>query len=146
MVAYCSISDVISITRTTPEKMGITGEDSETVQTEFETIVNRWIQYATALINDYTLSPLVEEDILEDTTKKLIYEDVCSRIVANRIALSEAYKNYAVLNVDDWQLGRIPENIFGDDLKKALNQYKMEEAGNKARIGITVVTGEGLWK
>lgn len=146
MVEYCSINDVISITRTNPSKMGITGTDQEQVQTEFEQIITRWIQYATALINDYTRSPLTENDILEDTTKKLIYEDVCSRIVSNRIALSEAYKNYAVLNVEDWQLGRIPENIFDDALKNALDQYKKEEEGIKSHIGITVVTGEDLWK
>lgn len=146
MVEYCSIKDVISITRTNPEKMGITGTTEEEITTEFETVIQRWIQYATALINDYTRSPLTPLDIEEDTTKKLIYEDVCSRIVANRIAMSEAYKNYAVLNVEDWQLGRIPENIFDDSLKNALDQYKKEEEGVKSRVGITVVTGEGLWK
>lgn len=142
---YCSIQDVISITRTNPEKMGIKG-DTEEANDEFTQTLTRWIQYATALINDYTRSPLSEQDILEDTTKKLIYEDVCSRIVANRIAMSEAYKNYSVLNVEDWQLGKIPENIFDASLQRALDQYKKEEEGMKSRIGITVVTGEDLWK
>lgn len=142
-MVYCTIDDVISITRTNPEKMGIQSNEAET---EFETILNRWIQYATALIDDYTRSPLTDTDITEETTRKLIYEDVCARIVANRIALSEAYKNYAVLTVDDWQLNKIPSNVFSDDLKSLLDKYKREEEGTATNINITVVTGADLWK
>ena len=146
MKAYCKVQDVINITRTNPEKMGITETETEDVQEEFNNILCRWIQYATALIDDYTRSPLTNTDFEYDTTKKLIYEDVCSRIVANRISLSEAHKNYAVLTVDDWQLGRIPENVFGDDLKSLLNRYKQEEEGIKASVGVSVVSGADLWK
>lgn len=140
---YCTTDDVIGITRTTPEKMGI---DETENPNEFTEILTRWIQYATALINDYTKSPLTSNDIENDTTKKLIYEDVCSRIVANRCSLSEAYKNYAVLTVEDWNLGKIPENIFGDDLKSNLDTFKKEEESEASTIGVYVVTGEGLWK
>ena len=144
MSEYCTIDDVIDITQTTAEKMGI---DSEKYPDKLEQVLTKWIKYASALIDDYTCSPLTELDIEEETTKKLVYEDVCSRIVANRCALSEAYKNYAVITMEDWNLGRIPENIFNDDLKKALNKYKIEEEGEKAsNIGMYVVTGEDLWK
>ena len=146
MKAYCKIQDVINITRTNPDKMGITETETEDVQEEFNNILCRWIQYATALIDDYTRSPLTSTDFECDTTKKLIYEDVCSRIVANRISLSEAHKNYAVITVDDWQLGRIPENVFGDDLKSLLNKYKQEEEGIKASVGVSVISGVDLWK
>lgn len=140
---YCRTEDVIRITRTTPEKMGI---DEENNPQEFEELLTRWIQYATALINDYTKSPLTQTDMDNDTTKKLIYEDVCSRIVANRCALSEAYKNYAVLTVEDWTLGKIPENVFGDELKHNLDTFKKEEESEASNIGVYVVTGEDLWK
>lgn len=144
MSVYCTIDDVIDITQTTAEKMGI---DSEKYPDKLEQVLTKWIKYASALIDDYTCSPLTEIDIEDETTKKLVYEDVCSRIVANRCALSEAYKNYAVITMEDWNLGRIPENIFNDDLKKALNKYKIEEEGEKAsNIGMYVVTGEDLWK
>lgn len=143
MTMYCSVDDVLHITRTTANKMGINEKENPD---ELDTIITRWIKYASALINDYTRSPLTEYDIEEETTKKLIYEDVCSRIVANRIALSEAYKNYAVITNDDWSLGKIPENIFGDDLKDALSSYKLDEVAETREIGITVVTGENLWK
>lgn len=144
MSLYCSIDDVKDITQTTAEKMGI---DSEKYPNKLDEVLTKWIKYASALIDDYTGSPLTETDIEEETTKKLVYEDVCSRIVANRCALSEAYKNYAVITMEDWNLGRIPENIFNGDLKNMLNKYKIEEEGEKAsNIGMYVVTGEDLWK
>ena len=140
---YCSVDDVIHITRTNAEKMGI---DEEANPDELNNVITRWIQYASALINDYTRSPLTEADTENDTTKKLIYEDVCSRIVANRISLSEAHKNYAVVTIDDWNIGKLPENIFSDDLKRALDNYKLDEVAEQREIGVTVVTGEDLWK
>ena len=143
-VTYCTVQDVINITRTSPEKIGIT--ESDDAEEEFNNIICRWIQYATALINNYTRSPLTSTDIEFDTTRKLIYEDVCTRIVANRIALSEAYKNYAVLTVDNWELGKIPENIFGNDLKGLLDKYKLEEESIKSRVDVGVITGADLWK
>lgn len=142
MVMYCSVEDVIHITRTNADKMGINADENPD---ELEKVIGRWIQYASALINDYTRSPLTDNDIENETTKKLIYEDVCSRIVANRCALSEAYKNYAVVTIDDWDLGKIPENIFSDDLKRTLDNYKLDEVAEQREIGVTVVTGEDLW-
>ena len=144
MSEYCTIQEVIRITHTTPEKMGINEEENPT---EFEDTLTQWIRYASALIDDYTENPLTAEDIANETTKKVVYEDVASRIVANRCALSEAYKNYSVVQIDDWDNGKLPSDIFNNNLKDLLKKYKVDkEVETASNIGMYVVTGEDLWK
>ena len=139
---YCTVQDVIDLTGVTADKMGI---DEEETELNAEEIIDKWIEYASALIDDYTQNPITPKQLeLEDSRiriKKLVYEDVATRIVGNRIALREAYKNYAVLKIDDWSVGSIPSDIFTDNEKEDLSRFKEEETQEQSRIGIITVTG-----
>lgn len=139
---YCTITDVIQTTGVTSDKMGIDEDDDYTL----EDVITKWITFASALIDDYTQNPITESQLETGSqlveTKRNVYCDVCSRIVGNRIALREAYKNYAVIKKDDWTIGNIPSDIFTDNEKNDLDHYKNEESIEKTVIGITAVTGK----
>lgn len=146
---YCTITDVIQLTGVTCDKMGIDEDDDYTL----EDVISKWITFASALIDDYTENPITQAQIDSNSnlvqTKINVYTDVCSRIVANRIALREAYKNYAVIKKDDWSIGNIPSDIFTDNEKEDLDYYKNEEITEKTVIGVTAVTGKphpAYWK
>lgn len=141
MVSYCTIDDVIQLTAVTEDKMGIDEDDNYTL----EDVIEKWITFASALIDDYTQNPISEEQLYSNNKfiviKKNVYCDVCARIVANRIALREAFKNYAVLKKDDWSIGSINSDIFTDNEKKDLDQFKQEETEERTTIGVMAVTG-----
>lgn len=139
---YCTVEDVIQLTGVTADKMGI---DEEETGYTVEEVIEKWIEYASALIDDYTQNPITENQLNTESSafriKKLVYEDVAARIVGNRIALRESYKNYAVLKIDDWTLGNIPSSIFTDNEKEDLNKFKEEEDIEKTKLGFMAVTG-----
>ena len=139
---YCTVDDVIQLTGVTNDKMGI---DEEEDNYTLEDVILKWIRFASSLIDEYTQNPLTEEQLLSDArihvVKRNVYEDVSARIVANRIALREAFKNYAVIKKDDWTLGNINTDIFTDNEKKDLDQFKEEESVDKSTVGVMAVTG-----
>lgn len=142
---YCTVNDVLQLTAVTADKMGIDEDDPYTL----EDLIDKWIEYASALVDNYTDNPIREDDLINNPsdvtkTKKLVYEDVTSRIVANRIALRESFKNYAVIDKDDWTIGNVPNNVFTDNEKMDLSDYKAEEAQNKIILGFGAVTGRGV--
>ena len=143
MISYCTIDDVLQLTGVTEDKMGIDEDDNYTL----EEVITKWITFASALIDEYTGNPLTQEQYeAEEPTRQVeirknVYCDVCARIVANRVALREAYKNYAVIKKDDWSLGSINSDVFTDNEKADLDQFKNDEITTKTIIGISAVTG-----
>ena len=143
MISYCNVDDVLHLTAVTEDKMGIDEEDDYTL----EDVVNKWITFASSLIDEYTGNPLTIEQLNDENPsrhieiKRNVYCDVCARIVANRVALREAYKNYAVLKKDDWSIGSIRSDIFTDSEKADLDQFKQDEIQTRTIIGISAVTG-----
>ena len=115
--------------------------------TPISDVISKWISFASSLIDEYTGNPLTEEQLtmIEPPRAVLIrrnvYCDVCTRIVANRVALREAYKNYAVIKKDDWTIASVKSDIFTDSEKADLDQFKEEETTGKTVIGISAVTG-----
>lgn len=141
MIPYCTFEDVIQLTGVTEDKMGIDEEDNYTLKE----VIEKWIIFASALIDEYTQNPLTTEQLATGIRaikiKQNVYCDVCARIVANRVALREAYKNYAVIRKDDWSLGSVKSDIFTDSEKADLDQYRNDELTGQTIIGISTIKG-----
>ena len=143
MISYCNIDDVLQLTGVTEDKMGIDEDDDYTLRD----ILGKWIMFASALIDEYTGNPISETDFIDPEPprnvqiRKNVYCDVCTRIVANRVALREAYKNYAVIKKDDWTIASVKSDIFTDSEKADLDPYKEEQTTSNTIIGISAVTG-----
>ena len=70
MTLYCTSEDVINFTQITPVKLGI---DTKKEPNKLETIITKWIQHASSLIDQYTKNPKKENEIPP------VYENVCIR-------------------------------------------------------------------
>ena len=140
-IAYCSIEDVKDISRVKPNKLGL-AEDAET---QLDNILEKWILEASALIDNYTQSPLTDDDVNNTTTKYYVYKSVSSRIVANMCALSSVYKSHNVVKVNDWSTTLIDNNIFTNGLKGELANYKEETTMSSGGFNALTVKGKGLF-
>ena len=142
MISYCTVEDVKDISRVTHKKLGL---DKSTEEEKLDEILTKWILEASALINDYTGSPLTEADVQEENTKYYLYKNVASRIVANMCALASAYKSHSVVKINDWTLRTIPSEIFPVSMKEELNNYKSTTTSNSLGFGVLTVKGRGVF-
>jgi len=143
LIPYCTVEDVKDISRVTHKKIGL---DKETEFDKLDTILNKWILEATALINDYTKNPLTETEQQEEGTKYYLYKNVSSRIVANMCVLAATYKSHSVVKVNDWTIRTVPSEIFPTSMKEELNNYKSVTTDSNSRnFGILTVKGSGIY-
>jgi len=138
IISYCTIEDVKDISRVTNRKIGL---DKEKDNGKLDTILEKWILEASALINDYTGNPLTTTEAEEQGTKYYLYRNVSSRIVANMCALAAAYKSHSVVKVNDWTIRTVPSEIFPVSMKEELGNYKTESSVSRLGFGILAVTG-----
>lgn len=141
MITYCTLNDVKNISRVTHKKLGL---DKEKDKDKLDEILDEWILQATALITDYTKNPLTSDDVENTTTKYYVYKNLASRIVANMCALSAAYKSHSVVKVNDWTIKTVPSNIFPEDMKAELDNYKEEQDLSGTSVYILTATGREL--
>lgn len=142
MMPYCTIEDVKDISRVTHKKLGL---DKTKEPEKLDEILSKWILEASALINDYTNSPLTTEELEAEGTKYYLYKNVSSRIVANMCALASAYKSHSVVKINDWTLRTVPSEVFPVNMKKELDNYKNVNSGSSRGFGILTVKGSGIY-
>ncbi len=123
-LSYCTVEDVLKVTRTKPKHLGFKNDESS--QRELEDLINSWIMQSEAHINAYCKRDWYNRTILGQTIPvgvPLVVKNVCIRLTANIIAFAQTRRDMPLKKVDDWTVGVISSEIFTDDLKEDLKPY-----------------------
>ena len=138
MTLYCTSEDVINFTQITPVKLGI---DTKKEPNKLETIITKWIQHASSLIDQYTKNPKKENEIPP------VYENVCIRITAHMIAAAEKYKNNNLVRINDWTVRTVPTEIFSQAEKDDLETFVIETVNKRnSTINMITISGDGYFE
>lgn len=136
---YCTVEDVIQVTGVKPSSLKLDKKDDP--DGALETLLNKWINQSTALIDSYC-NRTFDESI--DQTAYAVAESVCIRITANMVALTQARKDTPLIKVNDWKVEISSADIFPQELKNDLKPYVKEKSNNSDPIDFFAVTGDPL--
>lgn len=115
-MSYCTVEDVLKLTRSKPKQFGFKGENADD---EFATLINEWILQSESLINSYCRKDWYDED-----RPPFAVTNVCIRLTANMIAFSFGRRDNPLKKIDDWNTGVITSKIFTADLKEDLKPFR----------------------
>ena len=125
-MVYCTVEDVLNLTRTKPKQFGFKGENAEE---EFNKLIEDWILQSESHINNYCRRNwynYINEDDGEEITVVVppAIKNVCIRLTANIISFSFGRRDNPLKKVDDWNTGVITSTVFTDDLKEDLKAFR----------------------
>lgn len=124
-MSYCTVNDVLNLTRTKPKEFGFKEENAEE---ELHSLILDWIQQSESHINHYCRrdwNNYTDEDGREVTViVPPAVRNVCIRLTANIIAFSFGRRDNPLKKVDDWTTGVITSTVFTDDLKEDLKPFR----------------------
>jgi len=129
---YCSVDEVKQFTGVKPISIGLEADN----ENEFEEIISDWIDQAEGLINSYINREYEDEDVPPAV------KNVCLRITANMVALSQARKETPIVQVNDWGVNIINMNIFNHELKADLAPFVKEHSTVSDKVDFFAITGE----
>ena len=133
-MSYCTVEDVLKLTRTKPKQFGYTGDDTE----EFNELIEDWILQSESQINHYCKRDWYNyyDEYGEEIIVKVppAVRNVCIRLTANIIAFSFGRRDNPLKKVDDWNTGVITSTVFTDDLKQDLKPFRKPRKANIFKI------------
>ena len=124
-MSYCTVTDVLNITRTKPKQFGFKDENAEE---EFHSLIQEWIKQSESHINSYCKRNWY--NYINENGDEIIVtvpdavRNVCMRLTANIIAFSFGRRDNPLKKVDDWNTGVITSTVFTDDLKEDLKPFR----------------------
>lgn len=115
-MSYCSLEDVQRLTGIKPKNLGLKDDEAK-----FEEIINDWISQAEGYIKSYCKRTWAGTE--EDPVPPMV-KSVCTRLVANIIALHFARKDNPIRKVNDYTTKIFSSEVFTDDLRQDLKPFK----------------------
>lgn len=135
-MSYCTVDEVLEVTRSKPKQFGYKGEDAEE---RFHALIERWIRQSESHINAYCRKNWYNYQDAETGDEINVevpgaVKDVCIRLTANIIAFSFGRRDNPMKKVDDWNTGVIPSKVFTDDLRQDLKPFRKPKKTKVFRI------------
>ena len=130
-MSYCTEEEIIQFTGVKPISIGLQQND----ETGLNEILSEWISQAEGLINSY-----INRAYTKDVPPAV--KNVCIRITANMVALSQARKETPVVQVNDWSMEILDMDIFNKRLKADLAPFVKEHSNISDPIDFFTITGE----
>ena len=122
-MSYCTVIDVLNVTRTKPKHFGFKEDDAEFIE-----LIEDWIRQSESHINHYCKRnwyPYINDEGEEIIVKVPdAIRNVCIRLTANIISFSFGRRDNPLKKVDDWNTGVITSTVFTDDLKQDLKPFR----------------------
>jgi hypothetical protein len=132
-MTYCAAEDLKQLTGIKPEHLRLEKEDVDGL----DAILNDWILQAKGLIDSYCHTNF-------DNDIPAAVENVCLRLAANMVALSQTRKGTPLIKVNDWKVGISSSAIFTQDLKDDLKDgnFVVDKSNKSDSIDFFAITGD----
>ena len=131
-MSYCTPEEIKQFTGVKPISVGFEQDATE----ELDNLLENWIEQAEGLINSY-----IHREY-EDGNVPPAVKNVCIRITANMVALSQARKETPIVQVNDWSMEILDMDIFNRRLKADLEPFVKEHSEISDSIDIFTITGD----
>lgn len=131
-MSYCCAEDIKQFTGVTPISINLEQDDT----TKLDEILSDWISQAEGLINSYINQEYEDNDVPPAV------KNVCIRIVANMVALSQARRETPIVNVNDWNVEIVNMNIFNKELKEDLTPFIKDHSTISDSVDFFAITGD----
>lgn len=113
--SYCSVDDVTEISGVNQTYFF---RNSQTAETDFKNLIEKWIQLASGTINTYCNRTFSQNDVPEAIRLATIL------MVCNLIGFVQSRKETPIIKKDDWTVDFLDVKIFTDDIKEMLEPYE----------------------
>jgi len=131
-MAYCTPEEIKNFTGVKPISIGLNQDDDS----KLDEILSDWITQSESLINSY-INRTYSDENLPPAVK-----NVCIRITANMVALSQARKETPIVQVNDWSTEILDMSIFSNKLKSDLEPFVKEHSNISDPIDFFAITGD----
>ena len=131
-MSYCTSDEIKQFTGVKPMNLGLNVDDT----IGLDKILDEWIRQAEGLINSYINRTYDDENVPPAV------KNVCIRITANMVALSQGRKETPIVNVNDWSVNIIDMDIFNRRLKEDLVPFIKEHSNISDPIDFFTITGD----
>lgn len=132
---FCEVEDVVLFTGIQPKSLRIKSDDPDR-EVKMNSIIEKWIIQCSDLIISYC-----HNQFTRGVPPSV--ENVCLRMVANMIALFIARKDTPIQKVNDWSVKILDSEIFSQDLRDDLEEFKIDHSNNSDSIDFFAITGDG---
>lgn len=116
---------------------GIKAEDFNiTIQADFETMIDEWIEDATDIINE-DRNRDYEKEVLDGKREKVPagIKNIAERMVSNMVAKMILRRQTPITQNEDFEVTMTSDEVFTDSIKKDLARYPMKSTLNIFRVG-----------